>query len=699
MAVTRTRTTILVLVVLGCRSRVGSPTGEPSAEAAPAAAAAPRPAPRGRTVYDFSANRVSAHVFRDGELLIDCGTPAFMKYALGGWRSGWATGRHDDGRSVAFTLGVAASVQVPVDGDAGGPGVGDVRLRATLRPVPARQRVSVFVNDKPAGNVDLVPGWQDLDLPVTLRAGENSVRFYFRAAGDSPAGRSAAAFEKISIAPRSPKPGWRASFYVQVPTGVTLWTAPGFRVQAARGREAARPLGDVGTLAGEAARLDFLSDGTHPLQAHLVAPGPAAVAPPRPPARRIFVWMIDTLRPDHVGCYNPKTPVRTPSLDAFAKKGVRFEHATAQGNWSLPSHASLLSGVYPSVHGAYTEQTRVPDSIELAGEIFGKQGFTTATFLSNGYVSDRWGFAQGWDHYRNFVRESRPSDAKALWTEALAWIRQRKLDERLFVYLGTIDPHVIYNPPADYLAMYDAGPYTGMVKPAMTAILLGRIKTGKATLSDRDKRRLESLYDGEITYNDYWFGRMQEDLGALHMLDDAVIVVVSDHGDEFYDHGSVGHGHTVYQELVASPLLLAGCGLPAGREVEADVETLDVLPTLLDLAGLPAAPTVQGESLLPLVDEPGPQAARPAFSTHGGVLRGMKIGRYKMVTSGPEQTRLFDLFTDPGEQRDVSYEQPLALRHARDVFSLHVGYETRWKKSRWGVASNLRPEFATDVGF
>jgi arylsulfatase A-like enzyme len=318
--------------------------------------------------------------------------------------------------------------------------------------------------------------------------------------------------------------------------------------------------------------------------------------------------------------------------------------------------------------------------------------------LSNGYVSDSWGFGQGWSHYRNFIRESRPSDAKALWTESLAWLKKRKADERLFVYLATIDPHVIYNPPAEYLAMYDADSYAGIVKPTMTGLLLGKIKAGKAILNDRDKRRLEALYDGEITYNDVWFGKMQQDLAALGMLDDSVIVVVSDHGDEFYEHGSVGHGHTVFQELVSTPLLFGGRGLPGGRIVEVDVEALDVLPTLLDLAGLPASPAVQGESLLPLMDQDGPQAARPAFSTHAGTLRGMKIGRYKLISSGAEQTRLYDLETDPTEQRDVSAEQPIAARHARDVFGLHVAHEERWSKSRWGVASNLRPEFSADHG-
>lgn len=669
--------------------------------AAPTARAA-TPPPDGRTLFDFAANRVTAHVFRDGELEIDCGSPMFLKYALGGWRTGWVMSQRDDGRRVSFVDGVAASIQVPLDGDAGGPGLTDVRLRATLRPVPTKQRVSVFVNEQLISHVDLVPGWQTLDLPIgaQVRAGENALRFYFRGAADSVAGRSAAAFERISIAPATTRPGWRFSYYLQIPEGAALWTAPGFRVMGASGKGASRPVesGSLAGLTGEAARLDFLTERAELLEARLVVATPARATPARSPVKHVFIWMIDTLRPDHVGCYNPKTRVKTPNLDAFAGRGVLFKNASVQGNWSLTSHASLLSGVYPTVHKGYSERTRIRDEIDLAGEIFSRGGFTTATFLSNGYVSDGWGFGQGWQHYRNFIRESRPSDAKALWTESLAWLKKRKPDERLFVYFGTIDPHVIYNPPAEYLAMYDADAYSGIVKPTMTGLLLGKIKAGKATLNDRDKRRLEALYDGEITFNDFWFGRMQQDLAALGMLDDSVIVVVSDHGDEFYEHGTVGHGHSVYEELVATPLIMAGRGLPTGRQVDVDVEALDVLPTLMELAGLPASPAIQGESILSLVDQDGPQAARPAFSTHAGTLRGMKIGRYKLISSGAEQTRLYDLRDDPREQRDASAEQPLAARHARDVFGLHVANEERWKKSRWGVASNLRPDFATDTG-
>jgi len=710
MRATATRIAVLApFFFSGCNSESAAPSVEPSAQAAGRAAAAPPPTerakavPAGRTVYDFFANRVAAHQYRDGALEIDCGTPGFHKYTLGGMRTGWSAPRMDDGKKVSFVLGVGASLQVPLDGDAGGPGLKDVRLRATLRPIPARQRVSVFVNEQPLGNVDLVPGWQTIDLPIgaQMRKGENALRFYFRGAGESPAGRSAAAFERIVIAPGSATPGWRSSYYLQIPENTALRVGPGFQVRAASGAGTARPVaGDLGDLQGEAARLDFLSNTAEVLEARLEAPEPAAPPAERGKARHVLIWMIDTLRPDHVGCYNPKTRVKTPSLDAFAKKGVLFRNATVQGNWSLTSHASLLSGVYPSVHRGYSERTRIRDEIDMAAEIFGRSGFTSATFLSNGYVSEGWGFGQGWGHYRNFIRESRPSDAKALWTETLAWLKKRRpADERLFLYLGTIDPHVIYNPPADYLAMYDADPYAGIVKPNMTGLLLGKIKAGKTVLKDRDKRRLEALYDGEITYNDFWFGRMQQDLEALGMLKDTVIVVVSDHGDEFYEHGSVGHGHSVFEELVATPLLMAGPGLAAGREVGPDVETIDVLPTLLELAGVPAPAAVQGESLLALVDDPASQPPRPAFSTHGGTLRGMKLGRYKLISSGPEQTRLYDLREDPREQRDIALEQPIAARHARDVFGIHVAHEERWRKARWGVASNLRPAFATDVGF
>lgn len=665
------------------------------------------PSPLGphRTIYDFDANRPAAVIYRDGALSIDCGTLDFLKYAHGGFRANWYLRQRWEDRAVAFIAGTGASLRVPLDADLGGAGLENLALVANLKPTVANQRVTVFLNEKPISTADLADDqWQLLQMPLAgAHAGENKLRFQFRTAGNAPPGRSAAAFEQIRIVGPTPATvNARTSYFVWIPAGTKLAVEAGESVHVANDDQPTRELlrkgeflADLAPYAEQFVRLDFLRSAA---RARLIAPGePTKIAPLN--ARHVFVWMIDTLRPDHVGAYNPKTPVKTPSIDQFAKRGVLFRNATDQGNWSLTSHASILTGLYPAAHGGYDEKDKLSESLDFAGEIFQREKFTTATFLSNGYVSGKWGFQQGWDYYTNFVRDSKPSDAKWLWTHAREWLKTRNpTQERLFVYLGTIDPHVIYNPPKDYLAMYHPEPYEGRVKPTMTGILLGQIKNGTVTLGEADKRYVHALYQGEISYNDYWFGQMQEDLKALGMLDDSAIVVVSDHGDEFYEHGSVGHGHSVYQELVATPLLLAGGGLPAGREVEVDVEAADILPTLLDLTGLDPSKHVQTESLLPLVFQDGAQAARPAFSTQGGTLFGMKLGPMKMVTRSPDRTELYDLSTDPREQTNIIDARPIASRAALNAFALYIPFAERWHKTQWGVSSNLRSEYAQELG-
>ncbi|MEK6606823.1 MAG: sulfatase [Myxococcota bacterium] len=706
---------LTVLIVSGACEAKGSDSVQavPAAPGAPAALPSPPPPPPElagpqRTVYDFDANRPASIAYASGSLTIDCGGIDFLKFVHGGFHANWYVRRVDGDKRVAYVAGVGASIRFPLDADEGGPGVEGAVLRATLRPLAPKQRVSVFLNEKPVDTLDLADGWQTIGMPLAPaapRAGENKLRFQFRAAGAAPAGRSAAAFERIEILPSAPSAGDRRSYFLWIPPSTKLAVGGAVRVRAALDGAPSADLvaaggrvADLAPLAGQFARLDFLGDAAG---ARIVAPEPAATPASAKPkvARHVFIWLIDTLRPDHVASYNPATTVKTPNLDAFAARGTRFHSATVQGNWSMPSHASILTGTYPSVHRGYDEKSRVSREMDFVGEVFQRHGFTTATFLSNGYVSDKWGFGQGWDHYKNFVRDAEPSDAKWLWTHAMKWLSSRKpAEERLFVYLGTIDPHVIYNPPKEYLAMYHPEPYGGSIRPNMTGILLGKIKAGAVTLGEADKRYLHALYQGEITYNDFWFGKMQEDLQSIGALDDSVIVVVSDHGDEFYEHGSVGHGHSVYQELVATPLIMAGAGVPAGRVVYADVETLDILPSLLDATGLPsdAAPAAQGDSLLALARDDGPHAARPAFSTHGGTLFGMKLAHLKLVTSGPERAQLFDLTSDPTEQKDVLAARPIAARAAIHAFALHYPFEEKWKKRAWGVSSNLTAAFGKD---
>ena len=460
------------------------------------------------------------------------------------------------------------------------------------------------------------------------------------------------------------------------------------------------PLGAAST---QAARIDLVARGGDVAWAEpkIIVKAPP-VAMPAKLARfdHIYIWMVDTLRADKVHVFNPKTRVQTPNYDAFAADATRFAWAQVPGTWSLPSHASLLTGVYPTVHKAVAHEARLSKDVPFIAEDMKKAGYRTGMFSSNGYVSAKWGFDRGWDINRNFIRESLPNGAPYLWKTAKAWILPGlKAGKRDFVYLATVEPHVAYNPQKEFLVKYWNKPYAGPIKPALTGAQLGLIKVGKLKINDNDKAYIEALHDAKITQSDAAFATFIADLKAAGVYDKSVVIVVSDHGDQFYEHGSVGHGDTVYQELTHVPLIIRAPGLfPRGHVVDADVEITDVYATVLALAGGHPLPIVEGTSLVPLVFDEVGHAPQAALTVDGQVARGMKEQRYRLVHYGPGRVELCDEYEDRREQKNVAAERPIALRQMRGVLGLLYGYETRWNKTRWGTAANVTPEFNASAG-
>jgi arylsulfatase A-like enzyme len=370
------------------------------------------------------------------------------------------------------------------------------------------------------------------------------------------------------------------------------------------------------------------------------------------------------------------------------------------GTWSLPSHASILTGVYPTVHSALTHESRLSRQVPFLAELMKKGGYRTGLFSSNGYVSNKWGFDRGWDEIRNFIRESLPNGADFLWKTAKTWMdAPANQGKRQFLYLATIEPHVIYNPKKEFLVRYWDKVYRGPIKPTMSGIQLGHIKSGKLKVNDTDKAYLEALHDAEITQSDALFGAFLADLKQRGIYDSSVVVVVSDHGDEFWEHGDVGHAQGVYQELVRIPLIIRAPGvLPPGRVVHADVEAMDLFPTLLELTGQAIPPDTQGSSLLALAHDELAHAPRAALSQNLAVTRGVKVARYRFIHSGLGRLELYDEIEDPLEQKNLAETHPIALRHMRNVLGLLMGYERRWNKRLWGTAANVAEAFYRAAG-
>ncbi len=664
-------------------------------------------------------------------LYIDMGTPARMKYTTGHWRGGWGSdgAEGDETFTNASEMGrLYFLLREPRE----------VTLRLRMRAVGSR-RLQIFVNNRslPEG-VSLAEGdaFRDYDVRVAadlMRAGENYVLLRFGGTtrvGDENVSVQVASVRVIDGAPvadeqyvapaydtlaaqvdaggterraltlRSPT---SVSYYVEIPRDARLVFGVGTDVAGSqRARVTIQPEGgeaaeiyaaavgtrwddqaiDISRFAGQVVRLELSASGEGAGRVAFAVPSimvtPPAVAERRE-VRNVVVLLIDTLRASKLRAYDPSSRVRTPVLDRLATEGTVFERAQSQENWTKPSVASVLTGLTPGTHGATTTEAVLPDRAELVSEAFDAAGFATGSFLANGYVSNRFGFDQGWDHYTNMIREERSTEAADVFREAGDFIEQHR-SERFFVYIQTIDPHVPYDPPAEFLAMYDdRADYAGQVRPRMTGDLLERAKrTPPGVVFDAsDQRRLRGLHDGEISYHDRELGRFLERLGALGVADDTLFLITSDHGEEFNDHGSWGHGHSVYQELLHVPLIVWRPGVVPAQRIAHTVSTLSVSPTVLGAAGVSGLRAAEGRNLMPDILGDVTVGPQVAFSNFLDDRRVIRAGRWKLILRGHNPT-FFDLESDPGEQRELDMSRhPIAARYCRVLLGQYLGARDR----------------------
>lgn len=415
------------------------------------------------------------------------------------------------------------------------------------------------------------------------------------------------------------------------------------------------------------------TDGSLELQSlTLEVPAPTEAAQLFSPPKHVLLILIDTLRTDRLTPYNAETRVQTPRLADYVSGLNVLENAHTQENWTKPSVATLMTSLMPWEHRATEYGSRVRDSEELLPERLQDAGFFTGSFICNGFVSDAFGFQQGWDTYRNYIREGRRTRSEFVAADVLSWFDhwQERNDTRaaegdeeqpFFLYVHTIDPHVPYRPPNSFLNMYGDSGYRGRVNFSRDATLLENIKAGNLRLDQRDRDHLEALYDAEISYHDQHFGSILDGLERRGLAEETMVIITSDHGEEFWDHGSVGHGHSVYEELLHIPMFVRIPGLD-GRSVEAPVGLVDVLPTIFEVLDLPIPDGLSGRSFLP--DLLGVTRPRGTISGFMDNWRTFNVGRWKLIERPRGRHRTFDLELDPREEDGIANEQAMLTRAA-----------------------------------
>lgn len=732
-----------VLGACGNKNKPSAPEGT-SSNASATAVAAQSDAFEGLDVVANLLDSVHLADLDEEGLYVDFGTPAQAKYVTGGWKTGWSKPIEEGSGAAKVTFartGGAGRVYFTADG----PGALWLRVRARAS---SERKLHPYLNGRDVGAIKIPAGaaFADYDLAIPegiVKAGENQLLLRFPDIASDAVNVVGADFDSLRIAKAAFGPtftppvyasllsdvtaedrkrrslrlrgGATLTYYVEVPKGGKLGvgasaTGPGAKLAVTATEEQGAPsvlfdkpltggwtdlVADTSAVVEKVVRLQLAcqAPATTTCVVGLLSwmkphePDPARLSP----VKNVIVLLIDTQRADSFKAYNPRSRVRSVNFDAIAADATLFESAQTPENWTKPSVASLMLGLFPESHGVKELNSKMPSSATMVSELFKQGGFTTALFSANGHVSREFGFDQGWDFYTNYIKENRPTEAETVLKEAGDWIEQNK-GKRFFTYIQTVDPHVPYDPPADILALYDALPYEGPIRPRSTGEQLEEIKADRLVLTQRDRDRLRALYDGDVHYHDRELGKFVERLKALGVWEQTLLIVTSDHGEELNEHGSYGHGHTVYQELLHVPLLVRAPGLAKGLRVATTVHTLDISPTVLQLAGLAGLPGHEGHSLVPLML--GNTRAIPgvAFSDHRFDRKAIVAGRWKLILKGTN-VAFYDLQTDPREQAEVGMSRlPIASRYCRIMLGQFLGTANR---GRWNEAAP--PPSTSDV--
>lgn len=386
------------------------------------------------------------------------------------------------------------------------------------------------------------------------------------------------------------------------------------------------------------------------------APAPSEARP------NVILISIDSLRADHLECYGYGRST-SPSIDALAAEGALFEQAIAQAPWTLPSHASLFTSLYVRTHQTGDVSRRLPPFPTLATEL-GEAGYATMAVVGGTFMQTDFGLDRGFQQYDDeLAKAGHRQSHRAITSPETLEKSLRLLDGTtapFFLFVHFWDVHYDYIPPAPYDTLFD---------PDYEGDLTGhRFYGNDAVNADMDARDLEhvvALYDGEIAWVDEHVGRLLQSLEERGLADDTLVVLTADHGDEFFEHGLKGHTHSLYEELLHVPLVLRGPGVAAAARIPERVELVDVMPTVLDLVGLPIPDGAQGRSLRPLLEgselAPRPgfaetskarKTADKTFKTYASAvyLADRKLVQYEQ--HHPDE--LYDLARDPGEQDDLA---------------------------------------------
>ncbi len=409
----------------------------------------------------------------------------------------------------------------------------------------------------------------------------------------------------------------------------------------------------------------------------------------------IILISIDTLRADHLGCYGYPRPT-SPTLDKLASEGLLFENFMATSPWTLPSHGSMLTGLYPNRIGLKAWTSPPLAGFETLAGLLKKHGFSTAAVVNHFCLSPRYGLHQGFDDFL-YIRENLSQRTPSVvGRKAVEWF-QRKRPEPFFLFLHYYDVHSDYSSLPRFEDQF-VHPYNGIANGTTTQLL--NFRKGLVKLTESDAGHLMDLYDAGIRQIDFMLNQLFQYIDSRKLLDNSVIIITSDHGEEFFEHGGVLHSQTQYEELVHIPMIIRGPGIPQSKTIKQIASLVDIMPTILSLAGIDIPNSLSGINLCPLWQQAQSSLPQRYLFAEGSkttieekivlwhdIKRAVRHPRYKLHYDRlTKEKQLYDLKDDPKEKFDV------ASRHSALVNSMFSQLENFMSLSAKTPVRQLTPQ-------
>jgi len=678
--------------------------------------------------YDFADN-LSRGELRYERSIIDFGTAAARSHLS----KGWSIDEEADRQTFVWSEGQSSTLEFFL----ARPRPLSISFRCAWFGPGKLQELTVYLNGQYVAPVALQPSWQDyhLNLPANgLQAGSNRLRFEYsqtwipaESDTESTDGRElAVVWDRLHFdnLPNPEPPGLsvsadsgvlkmpldaRLDYYLRIPEGSSLTfdslrfprsVGASLTVEIETDEMGART---VGTFRGSQDHQSLAFGNTSPLISRLSflvtaesgqntngswielaglrlmpttaasrdrdQPGQRYTTSRRPP---ILIYLIDALRSDHLGCYGYERDT-SPNIDRFANDSVLFLRNIAQSSWTKASVASIFTGLTPLLHGAQDRADALPEEAETLAEILRAEGYRTAAFLANGWVTDGFSMTQGFEH-RYFVNRERSSRLHDAFS---AWLDEQGLHDSFFAYIHSVDPHAPYDPPPTHRQRFTSeriDPHLGSSQ-SLLELHSAELEPGQKLIQD-----LLALYDAEIAYNDEHFGELISSLKERGIYDESLIILTSDHGEEFFEHGKLQHGVNLYSEVLNTPLIIKfPKGFGASGIVSSPTQHVDLLPTVLDLLGLVIPPEVEGWSLLPLLERDPPW--REVFSDlnlDGNRAESVYAHPWQLIRSDSEngEQGRFELYdhshrSKDERERERSSQAPIVALYLQKALDRH----------------------------